>query len=155
MLRLLCLVVLCAFSQPTRAYQIVAGESCELLTNSTSLFGTLLPCGIYKTVDAKELTCLTTAQQNDVAMRLAPAGWQVLETATGPALVKQFLFADFQHAFFFMSQSAQLAETNQHHPLWTNLYNSVDVTLNTDDKKCLSNFDVDLAEGMDILFKAF
>lgn len=150
---LLVLVLLSTWANAS--YQIVLGETCSLLSNSSALFGTILPCGQYKTIDAAELTCLSPVEQNDATVRLSPAGWKLTDTATGPALTKQFLFADFQHAFLFMSQTAQLAETNQHHPLWTNLYNSVDVTLNSDDKKCLSNYDVDLAEGMDILFKGF
>ena len=52
-----------------------------------------------------------------------------------------------------MSEVAQLAETNQHHPLWTNLWNEVDVTLNTDDQECLSTFDIKLAEAMDSVEK--
>eukprot|EP01035_Chromulina_nebulosa_P030940 gene30940-41181_t len=41
---------------------------------------------------------------------------------------------DFQNAFLFMASSAQLAEKNQHHPDWRNLYNTVDVVLTTDDQ---------------------
>ena len=47
---------------------------------------------------------------------------------------------------------AQLAEKNQHHPDWRNLWNTVDITLTTDDKFCLSNFDIFLASGFDYLF---
>jgi 4a-hydroxytetrahydrobiopterin dehydratase len=53
-----------------------------------------------------------------------------------------------------MSSSAQLAEKNQHHPDWRNLYNTVDVTVTTDDKACLSTFDIELAQGMDALYTA-
>lgn len=53
-----------------------------------------------------------------------------------------------------MTHAAQLAEMNQHHPLMTNFYNTVDVTLNTDDKQCLSTFDVELAKGLNIAFKS-
>lgn len=50
-----------------------------------------------------------------------------------------------------MSQSAQLAEKNQHHPDWHNLWNTVDVIVTTDDKACLSTFDIELAQGMSLI----
>lgn len=52
-----------------------------------------------------------------------------------------------------MAEVAQLAETNQHHPNWSNLYDVVDVTLNTDDQECLSTFDIQLAQAMDSVAK--
>ena len=51
-----------------------------------------------------------------------------------------------------MTQVAQLAERNQHHPDWHNLYNQVDVTLTTDDQACLSTFDIELAQQMDLIY---
>ncbi|RYY75782.1 hypothetical protein EON63_19305 [archaeon] len=39
-------------------------------------------------------------------------------------ITRTYTFADFQSAFYFMTQSAQLVEKNQHHPNWTNLYNT-------------------------------
>ena len=46
-----------------------------------------------------------------------------------------------------------MAEKNGHHPDWRNLYNTVDVTLTTDDKACLSTFDVEFAKGLNLLYK--
>lgn len=66
-----------------------------------------------------------------------------------------FLKTDFQNAFLFMASSAQLAEKNQHHPDWRNLYNTVDVVLTTDDQACLSTFDFELAQGMDLIYSNF
>jgi 4a-hydroxytetrahydrobiopterin dehydratase len=54
-----------------------------------------------------------------------------------------------------MASSAQLAEKNQHHPDWRNLYNTVDVVLTTDDQACLSTFDFELAQGMDLIYSNF
>lgn len=48
-------------------------------------------------------------------------------------LCKTFMFTDFQAAFAFMTRVATLAEAMQHHPDWTNVYNRVDVRLNTHD----------------------
>ena len=54
-----------------------------------------------------------------------------------------------------MTQVAQVAEKNDHHPNWSNLYSSVNVKLTTDDKHCLSSFDVELAKAMDELYKPY
>lgn len=49
----------------------------------------------------------------------------------GSALKKSFTFKDFSDAFAFMTRVALLAEKHDHHPNWTNVYNKVDITLNT------------------------
>ena len=48
-------------------------------------------------------------------------------------LVKEFKFDDFIHAFGFMTKVAIIAEKQNHHPTWTNTYNSVRIELNTHD----------------------
>ncbi|MBC7867325.1 MAG: 4a-hydroxytetrahydrobiopterin dehydratase [Gloeobacteraceae cyanobacterium ES-bin-316] len=48
-------------------------------------------------------------------------------------LYRKFEFADFSEAFAFMSRVALAAEKMDHHPLWTNVYNIVEVWLNTHD----------------------
>lgn len=47
------------------------------------------------------------------------------------ALQRTFMFKDFSEAFAFMARVALLAEKHDHHPYWTNVYNKVEVTLNT------------------------
>ena len=42
-------------------------------------------------------------------------------------------FVDFVAAFDFMTEVAALAEANQHHPEWRNVYNLVEITLTTHD----------------------
>ncbi len=46
-------------------------------------------------------------------------------------LYKKFEFKDFEEAFSFMKKVAQIAERVQHHPNWTNIYNTVEFRLNT------------------------
>lgn len=42
-------------------------------------------------------------------------------------------FKDFIEAFGFMSQVAIIAEKMDHHPNWSNVYNTVNITLCTHD----------------------
>lgn len=48
-------------------------------------------------------------------------------------LYKKFEFADFSAAFGFMTRVAIEAEKMDHHPLWTNVYNKVEIWLSTHD----------------------
>jgi 4a-hydroxytetrahydrobiopterin dehydratase len=47
------------------------------------------------------------------------------------SLKRTITFKDFSHAFAFMTRVALIAEKMDHHPNWTNVYNKVDITLNT------------------------
>ena len=49
------------------------------------------------------------------------------------SLYKVFMFKDFSEAFSFMTRVALAAEKMDHHPLWTNVYNKVEIWLNTHD----------------------
>jgi 4a-hydroxytetrahydrobiopterin dehydratase len=55
--------------------------------------------------------------------------WQQTENK----LHRQFKFTDFSEAFAFMTRVAILAEKHDHHPVWTNVWNTVDIWLNTHD----------------------
>ena len=48
-------------------------------------------------------------------------------------LYKKFEFKNFSEAFAFMTRVALAAEKMDHHPLWTNVYNKVEIWLNTHD----------------------
>ncbi|SJZ62224.1 4a-hydroxytetrahydrobiopterin dehydratase [Sediminibacterium ginsengisoli] len=49
------------------------------------------------------------------------------------ALYRKFVFADFSEAFAFMVRVAFEAEKMNHHPKWTNTWNTVEIWLNTHD----------------------
>ncbi|MEO6070435.1 MAG: 4a-hydroxytetrahydrobiopterin dehydratase [Chitinophagaceae bacterium] len=49
------------------------------------------------------------------------------------ALYRKFQFADFSSAFSFMVRVALVAEKMDHHPKWTNVYNTVEICLSTHD----------------------
>ncbi len=46
-------------------------------------------------------------------------------------LYKKFEFKNFSEAFGFMTRVAMAAEKMDHHPLWTNVYNKVEIWLNS------------------------
>ncbi len=48
-------------------------------------------------------------------------------------LFKKFKFRNFSEAFAFMTRVALEAEKMDHHPRWTNVYNEVEIWLNTHD----------------------
>ena len=48
-------------------------------------------------------------------------------------LYRKFEFKDFNEAFAFMTRVALLAEKHNHHPYWTNVWNKVEIYLNTHD----------------------
>ncbi len=48
-------------------------------------------------------------------------------------LYKKFEFKNFSEAFAFMTRVAIESEKMNHHPLWTNVYNKVEIWLNTHD----------------------
>lgn len=52
---------------------------------------------------------------------------------TNDTLQRTFKFKDFSEAFAFMTRVALEAEKMGHHPDWTNVYNTVSITLSTHD----------------------
>ena len=73
--------------------------------------------------------------------------WQVGDER----LKRQWQFSDFSEAFAFMTRVALLAESMQHHPNWSNVYNRVTIELTTHDLGGLSNLDAELARSIDAL----
>ena len=70
-------------------------------------------------------------------------------------LTKTFKFKDFKDAFGFMTKVALVAEKMDHHPLWTNVYNKVEVWLSTHDAgDVVTDKDRKLSEKIDKLLPA-
>ena len=65
------------------------------------------------------------------------------------AITKRFVFKDFSEAFGFMSRVALMAEKLDHHPEWSNVYKTVEVTLSTHDAGGVTELDIKLAKAMD------
>ncbi len=67
-------------------------------------------------------------------------------------LYKKFEFRDFSEAFAFMTRVALAAEKMDHHPLWTNVYNKVEIWLSTHDAgNIVTEKDRTLAKKIDAL----
>ena len=70
------------------------------------------------------------------------------------ALYRKFEFADFSEAFAFMTRVAIEAEKLNHHPLWTNVWNKVEIWLSTHDAgNVVTDMDRTLAKRIDTLVK--
>ena len=71
------------------------------------------------------------------------------------AITREFVLADFMHAFAFMTQIAIAAEKHNHHPEWSNVYNKVLVTWTTHDVNGLSSNDIAMARMCDHAFDGY
>lgn len=67
-------------------------------------------------------------------------------------LIKKFVFKDFAEAFGFMTKVALVAEKMNHHPTWSNTWNTVSFELCTHDAgNTVTEKDLKLAEAIDAL----
>ncbi|MFM2393683.1 MAG: hypothetical protein RLZZ546_1665 [Bacteroidota bacterium] len=72
------------------------------------------------------------------------------------ALQKVFTFSDFNEAFSFMTAVALEAEKMNHHPWWSNVWNSVEIKLNTHDAgNTITEKDHKLAKKIDHIYKKY
>ena len=76
-------------------------------------------------------------------------GW--VYDATEGAISHVFKFKDFSEAFGFMARVALAAQQADHHPDWSNSYDTVTIKLSTHDAGGLSQKDIDLAAAIDKL----
>lgn len=83
----------------------------------------------------------------DVTDTTAPEGWEVVDGK----LHREFAFADFSEAFGFMARVALAAEKANHHPDWSNSWNTVVVDLVSHDADGLTDRDRDLAATISAL----
>lgn len=73
----------------------------------------------------------------------------------GKFITRSFKFKTFVEAFSFMTSVALEAEKIDHHPDWSNEYNSVRINLNTHSENGITKLDFDLAEKIDKVFDHF
>jgi 4a-hydroxytetrahydrobiopterin dehydratase len=75
----------------------------------------------------------------------ALSGWELKDGK----LQKSFKFSNFIEAFGFMTRIALEAEKINHHPEWSNVYNTVKVKLSTHDAGGITDYDIKLANIID------
>lgn len=69
-------------------------------------------------------------------------------------LCRSFKFKDFRSAFLFMTQVAEVAESQNHHPWWSNMYDEVNFKLSTHDAgDTVTEKDRKLASAIDLLWE--
>jgi 4a-hydroxytetrahydrobiopterin dehydratase len=76
-------------------------------------------------------------------------GWSY--DAKTNAVGQDFKFKDFSEAFAFMTRVALLAQSADHHPEWSNVYNKVSIRLTTHDAGGVTAKDIALAQAIDKL----
>ncbi|HAX15624.1 4a-hydroxytetrahydrobiopterin dehydratase [Leeuwenhoekiella palythoae] len=74
-------------------------------------------------------------------------GWDYKDNA----IHTSFEFENFKEAFATMTRIAFEAELQQHHPEWTNVYNTLNISLSTHDAGGLTEKDFKLAHTIEAL----
>ncbi len=69
------------------------------------------------------------------------------------AISRSFKFKNFNEAFAFMTRVAMEAEKTNHHPEWSNVYNTVNITLTSHDVGGFSERDLKMARYIDSLIQ--
>ena len=80
-----------------------------------------------------------------------PQGWTIADG--GEALLRTFKFKNFSAAFGFLTRVALHAETVDHHPEFTSVWNRVDFRLTSHDAGGVTERDVKLAEAINRLIE--
>jgi 4a-hydroxytetrahydrobiopterin dehydratase len=90
-------------------------------------------------------------KDEDIESRLAGCpGWALSEGK----LRRDLEFPNFSAAFGFMTRVAMIAETLDHHPEWSNVYNRVSIELTTHDAGGISTLDFEFATRLNRLLSA-
>ena len=73
----------------------------------------------------------------------------------GNCIKRDFKFKTFADAFSFMTAIALNAEKMDHHPDWRNVYNTVNIKLNTYDAGGITKLDFELAHIIDNTYNKY
>jgi len=93
-----------------------------------------------------------SAEARKSALNALP-GWT--DTTGREAIARTFVFRDFNEAFGFMTRAALVAEKNDHHPEWRNVYKTVEVVLATHDSGGVTARAIELATAMNAIARQF
>jgi 4a-hydroxytetrahydrobiopterin dehydratase len=102
-----------------------------------------------------QATNATNAKPDLLAVKDIPMhdleGWAI--SADQLSLHRKFMFKNFEQAFAFMKNCYEPIEEMNHHPDWSNVYSTVNVTLNTHDSGGITHKDILLAKAMNQVFE--
>ena len=88
---------------------------------------------------------MTVLTDSDISNWLATqSAWRIQDDK----LALSLQFQDFSMAWGFISRVALIAEQQQHHPEWLNVYNRVEIALVTHDAGGLTDKDLNLATAI-------
>lgn len=76
-------------------------------------------------------------------------GWEFVDNA----IETSFQFENFKEAFSVMARIAFECEAQGHHPDWSNVYNSLSISLSTHDAEGVTEKDFKLAESIEKIVK--
>lgn len=102
---------------------------------------------IFEIAQEPDMTREKLGKEAIIAALTDLEGWSL--AADGASIKRTFTFRNFSEAFAFMTRVALAAEKMDHHPDWSNVYKTVDVTLNTHDAGGVTTLDIELAKKMD------
>lgn len=77
-------------------------------------------------------------------------GWIIENNVLG----KEFVFKDFFTVIQFINEVALWSEKYKHHPVWTNNYNKLKITLFTDSENSITEKDYQLASKINDILEA-
>ena len=77
-------------------------------------------------------------------------GWEYVDGA----IETSFEFENFKEAFSVMTRIAFECEAQGHHPDWSNVYNTLNIRLNTHDANGVTEKDFDLARTIEDIIES-
>ncbi len=77
-------------------------------------------------------------------------GWEYVDGA----IETSFEFKNFKEAFSVMTRIAFECEAQGHHPDWSNVYNSLNIRLNTHDADGVTEKDFKLAQSIEAIIES-
>ena len=92
---------------------------------------------------------LLTKKQSQKMLSSLSSRWSIKQKY----LICIYKFKDFNDAIEFVNKLAVKCNEMNHHPKWTNVYDSIEIELYTHDKKGLTNKDFELSKYMDEIYE--
>ncbi|QLG46636.1 4a-hydroxytetrahydrobiopterin dehydratase [Costertonia aggregata] len=89
--------------------------------------------------------------EKEIAQKLEKLeGWEYVDGA----IETSFEFKNFKEAFSVMTRIAFECEAQGHHPDWSNVYNSLNIRLNTHDADGVTEKDFELAHSIESIIES-